>query len=246
MFDLLRTLRGRLLDPETFDHAAAELRSEQAVQFAASFEKQLGERQQSGSQASTEDDTATLERLLGAGALAGIDRKTEPPADTDTLIRRIVSPRITPESSHLQLYLDAVDASVARQMRAVLSNSAFRRLESCWRSLAWLLSSVETDESLEIAPLDVSKESLRAELVDTCSDPLDSDFFRQLYETEGTRPGGQRWSLKVSDYSFDAGPSDAALLEALGTIGNAAHACRSQDGKSDMQACADAYLAERA
>jgi len=221
-FNRLRELRRRLLDPDTFDSAAAELRNEQAALPKAPSGEGQGEGRQPPSPMSAEDDASTFKRLLGSDVSVPIDSKTVMLNDTESLIRSLVAPHIISESPHLQLYLDAVDDAAATLMRAILGNPAFRRLESAWRSLAWLVTSLETDESLQVALLDVSKETLRRELSDFSGGPLDSDFFRQVFEVEGGLPDGQGWSLMVGDYGFDAGESDAALLAALGTIGSAA------------------------
>ena len=50
-------------------------------------------------------------------------------------------------------------------MRALLHAPAFQALESAWRGVHWLISSLELDENLQLHLFDVTREELLADIV---------------------------------------------------------------------------------
>jgi len=216
LFKALRTKRERLLDPGTYQAEAEELKS------------WAGERTPpaAASEPAAEDDTATLERLLGRGSTdttAVGPRPATGGVDINRLIEQIVQPHIVPETDPQQAQLvSAVDAGIGDQMRAILHHAAFQELEAAWRSLQSLVSGVETGEELKIYLLDVSKRELATDVAATGSNLQASGLHRVLVDRGARAAGGQPWSLLVGNYTFGAEPEDLALLASLGVI--ASHA----------------------
>ncbi len=149
LFQGLREMRARLQDSATFEQAAAELRRDAPGSLQSPDETPAAGSDQRGS---AENDAATLERLLGARpsgvatapASAGQAYITE-------LIRSIVAPYVVPAASPLQgPYLAWVDAATSEQMRALLHRPAFQALEALWRSLRWLVTSLELGPTLQL------------------------------------------------------------------------------------------------
>jgi type VI secretion system protein ImpC len=182
VFAGFRALRSRLLDPGTFDAAAAAL--EPAPQAAP---------------AAPQEDT--LQRLLG--------RPQQPEgADLSAFLRQVMAPHITPAPDARQPRLvSAVDEAAAHHLRGLLHAPAFQRLESAWRAVHRLVSSVEEETSVFL--LDVSRSEL---LADLAGGPDRSSLHRRLGDQEAP------WSMLVLDETFGAGVEDVTLLSALGAV----------------------------
>lgn len=214
LFGRLLDLRDRLRDAARFEQAADELRQDGLA------EASVGEGAAGGAASvGGEDDSATLQRLLG-GATA--PRRTTPSpgaAGIDALIRGIVAPDIVSDRSHLQAqYVAAVDAAMGEQMRRLLHAPAFRALEVTWRSVQWLVSRLELDDALQLHLLDVSRDRLQADLAAAQGDPSRSGLARLLCGPGNDAPGDPGWSLIVG--LFNVGPSaeDLDLLAGLGAV----------------------------
>jgi len=230
LFRSLRDTRARLQAPATFAQAAAELRGESAAPpQPAPGSKQSG---------SGEDDAAMLERLLGrsaGGPDAPAAKGSAGHVDIAELVRRIVAPHIVPAAPALQdQYLNWVDAATSEQLRAVLHEPAFQALEALWRSVRWLVGSLELGPSLQLHLLDVTQAELAAHLQAAREDLSSCALYRMLVEDAGGTPGTAPWSLLVGDYTFGSTEDDLELLAALGALG-------SQAG-SPFLAAADASL----
>jgi type VI secretion system protein ImpC len=206
----LLELRQNLLSPTMFAHAAAELR--QGLLADASVTRQRVETASPPHVTSTEDDAATLERILGQqspNAIAGTPGSPAP--SIQNFINRLVAPYIVPKADPRQgVYLAAVDQAIGDQIRGVLHAPAFQALEATWCSLRNLISSIEDESKVKVHLLDVTYEELLAE-VPTNDDGLSQwSLFRRL-----TNANNSRWSLIMGDFSFGARPEDLALLSAL-------------------------------
>ncbi len=171
VFARLRDLRARLSDPSTFEQAAAELRAGDAAATAPL--PALAAQPSSG-----EDDSATLERLLGrpAGA-APSPAPREPPAPTvdsavDRLIRAAVAPHIVADRSALQQPLvDSLDRTIGATMRALLRDPHWRAVEGAWQSIDRFVRSVEMDGQVRLELVDASAADLLDSLVAAEGDP---------------------------------------------------------------------------
>jgi type VI secretion system protein ImpC len=220
LFRELRRRRARLVDPATFAQAAAELRLSAGKTLSS-------EAAEGGSATPVEDDSSTLERLLGKRparpSAAGPAPATR--LDLDGIIRHIVEPHIVAGTDPQQAQLvAAVDAGIGDQMRALLHDGAFQELEAVWRSVHDLVTRLETGEDLELYLLDVSKEELAADVAAAGYDPRRSGLWRRVVERESGTPGGRVWSLLVGAYTFGPGTADVDLLGALGRIAGEAGA----------------------
>jgi type VI secretion system protein ImpC len=223
MFERLELFRGlgrmreRLLDPATFAEAARELRPETGGAATADGPGPAA--------APAEDDSATLQRLLGRRP-ADLSRRGPEPAprlDLDAILRRIVEPHVVPGADPRQAeVVSGLDAGIAGQMRALLHHPDFQELEAAWRSLHGLVTSVETGEGIELFLLDVSKEELAADLGATTEDFKSSGAFGAVVDRPVRSPGGGPWSVLVGNYTFGPSAGDVALLVRLGLLGSQA------------------------
>jgi type VI secretion system protein ImpC len=141
------------------------------------------------------------------------------------LIQGIVAPYMTPAAPPLQgQYLAWVDAATSEHIRAILHHPAFQAVEALWRSVRWLITTLELGPSLQLHLLDVTKAELMAHLQAAQSGLASCALYRMLVEQAGGTLGGEPWSLLVGDYTFGSAGEDLELLATLGALGSQAGA----------------------
>lgn len=128
--------------------------------------------------------------------------------------------------------LDTIDEMIARldeklsaQVNEILHNETFQQIESAWRGLHYLVNNSETDATLKLRVMNVSKQELYRDLRLYPDAKWDqSPLFKAIYEQEFGQLGGQPYGALVGDYHFDHSAVDIRLLRDLGKIAAAAHA----------------------
>ncbi len=219
LFADLRQLREDLQDPARFEAAAAALTSGTA-QTEKSGTVKYGDRE-----TAAEDTGAMIERLLGGRPVTANSGPSSRGADHATrLIERLVEPEIErgADPDRQRLLVAAVDSAIAERMRRVLHDPAFQKLESAWRGLWWLVSSLETGADLQIHMLDAGRDELAADLEHAGDGIETTAIYRKLVGGDADTPGGQAWSLLLGLDRFGMAERDLRLLAALGAV--AAHA----------------------
>ena len=145
---------------------------------------------------------------------------TDPLTD---FVRRTVAPHVVPETVAAQPErVEEVDQIVGADLRAVLHQNDFQALESAWRSIDFLVRRLETDSTLQVYLIDVSKAELAADLRAAGGAPSGID--RLLVESSVGTAGATPWGLLVGLYSFGPEPDDVDLLAGLAAIARAAGA----------------------
>ncbi|MCC5785504.1 MAG: type VI secretion system contractile sheath large subunit [Phycisphaerales bacterium] len=207
LFAALRNLRARLSDPSRFKEAADEIRSMLSPQIGSGPASLPASSDPAGS-GSEADDFSKL--LSGEAVTAGESR----PAIADDLIRAVVGPHIVPAADPKQAeFVAALDRAISAEMRAILRSDGFRTVETAWRSLHTLITRLETDETLTIDILDLSKAELEADLA---GGPGASALAKLLLSD---RVGDEPWSVICPVHRFGPGEHDARTLRGLGAIG---------------------------
>lgn len=215
-FAALRKTRERLLEPATFDSAAAEVRAWGGGAPAAG----TGVRPSPPGMSVRESDAETVARLLG---------RATPPASgpgsaASELIRQVVAPHVVAAPAGDQPALvAAVDAAVAELMRRVLHDPAFQALESTWCGIDFLLRRLETNDRLQVSCLNLSRAELSDDLM-ASEDLRRSALFRILVESTVQSPGAEPWGLLLGLYDFGTGHEDVELLGRLAKLAQAAGA----------------------
>lgn len=228
MFQKLKLLRQRLQDSSTFAEAAAEVRlcfADQDTVDQATADGTGKVQAEAKPDKKSEADADTIERLLGKPATAKqpthIAGKI---ANVDALIRDVVKPYIVPSPDPQQDELvGQIDQAVSGQMRGILHHPDFQQIEAAWRTLHFLVSNIETDETLRLYVIDISREELAADLAEAES-LSQSGVYRLLVEQSVSVPGGDPWAVLLGCYSFDQTAEDIAILQKLAGVARAAGA----------------------
>lgn len=119
-------------------------------------------------------------------------------------------------------HIAALDDQISRQLDAVMHHPDFQRVESGWRGLKFLIDRTDFRQNVKIELLDVSKEDLRQDFED-CPEIVQSGLYRHTYIQEYDTPGGEPIGSVISNYEFDSGPQDIALLRNISKVSAAAH-----------------------
>jgi type VI secretion system protein ImpC len=125
----------------------------------------------------------------------------------------------------IESMIAAIDAKLTEQVNLILHHEDFQGLESAWRGLHYLVNNTETDETLKIRVMNISKKELGRTLKKFRGTAWDqSPIFKKVYEEEYGQFGGEPYGLLVGDYYFDHSPQDVQLLGDIAQIAAAAHA----------------------
>jgi type VI secretion system protein ImpC len=118
-----------------------------------------------------------------------------------------------------------IDKKLTEQVNQIIHTEEFQKVESAWRGLHYLVNNTETDETLKIRVLNVSKNDLYKTLKKYKGTAWDqSPFFKKLYEEEYGQFGGEPYGCLVADYYFDNSGPDVDLLTQISKISAASHA----------------------
>ena len=212
LFANLREVRRRLVNPNTFNAAAAEVRSW--------FEDQETLGVKDSVSTNTEDALTTspnlLDQILGQSnePITVSDSQSNTSSELRSFINQLVKPHIvrtdTDEQSKLLIIIDEV---ISDLMRKILHHPNFQALESAWRSAFLLVRKLETNSTLKVFILDVSKSNLIANLK-SVNDLTETNLFKTLTRTENP------FALVCGAYTFGLNVEDIAVLIRLAKIGS--------------------------
>jgi type VI secretion system protein ImpC len=118
-----------------------------------------------------------------------------------------------------------IDKKLTEQINLIMHHEDFQALESAWRGLSYMVNNTETDESLKIKVMSISKKEVHKTLRKFKGTAWDqSPIFKQMYEQEYGQFGGEPFGCVVGDYYFDHGPQDVETLTEMSKICAAMHA----------------------
>jgi type VI secretion system protein ImpC len=221
VFQELRAMRKRLLDPATAQTALASLLADRGPIAGELLDEPVAAEASGGNEAGD-----LFERLLGrpGGQAASRPQTAAGLAQLDAFIRDLVAPHVVhARDPRVDTAVDSVDLATAGLMRGILHQREFQALEASWRALTDLVSELELGEDLQLFVCDIRREELLTALPDPGSSLQESALF-QLLVARRQAADDTPWSAIIGDYYFDAQPEDIALLTALGAAAAACHA----------------------
>jgi type VI secretion system protein ImpC len=187
---------------------------------------------------STEQQTETGAQTRDTDAFSDLLKKSFKPrsdgaaAEVENAVASLVQQALGDASLIKDDVLDTIDGMIARldeqlsaQLNEVIHAPEFQKLESAWRGMHYLVFNSETDSSLKIRFMNVSKQELYREFKVYPGARWDqSPIFKKLYESEYGQLGGDPYGCIVGDYYFDHSPTDVQLLRDISKVSAAAHA----------------------
>ena len=125
----------------------------------------------------------------------------------------------------IKAMMASIDRKLSEQLNLIMHHEEFQKLESAWRGLHYLVNNTETDESLKIRVMNISKAELGKTLKRyKCAAWDQSPVFKQIYEQEYGQFGGAPYGCLVGDFYFDQSPPDVEMLGEIAKVSAAAHA----------------------
>lgn len=210
LFQGLRDLRARLCNSRTSALAAAEVRGWGSGKAASAVEPKPMD--------APATPKSEFESLLG-GTAGNVPSAAE--SHVQAMIRDLIRPHIVPSAQPDLPELTAmVDRTIAEQMRGVLHDPDFQRLEAHWRALHMLVTGLETGDEMQLCALDASRAELEHDVFENSARGLHA----LLAERPRSTPGGQPWSVVCVLERFAATADDARLLAGLAVCAHAAGA----------------------
>ncbi|MDR3300672.1 MAG: type VI secretion system contractile sheath large subunit [Candidatus Accumulibacter sp.] len=116
-----------------------------------------------------------------------------------------------------------IDEQLSLQLSAILHHDDFRKLETSWRSLKFLVERIDFRQNIVLEYLSVSKNDLLSDFDDTPKITL-SGFYQQVYTAEYGQFGGHPVGAIIANYELDSGPADIRLLSHVAAVAAMAHA----------------------
>jgi len=127
--------------------------------------------------------------------------------------------------SSSQARVAEIDSRLTAQVNEIIHHEDFQHLESAWRGLRYLVNNTETDETLKIRVLDISKKELAKAVKRSEGRALgQSALFTAIYEDIYCQIGGEPFGCLIGDYYFDHSPQDVTLLTDMAEIAATLHA----------------------
>lgn len=218
LFANLRDVRRRLVNSQTFEDAAREVRS-WLVQTDNEKDSEIKARE-----AETVQDEShsgdLLNQILGQADEMTSEARSQntESSELSAFVKKLVKPYLiqtdTAEQSKLLMIVDEV---ISDLMRKILHHPQFQALESAWRGAFSLVRQVETDHELRIYLLDLSKNDLTASLKFS-KDLTDSRLYQILSQPTGNASSDKFWAVVSANYTFSLNVDDAATLIRLAKI----------------------------
>ncbi len=167
-----------------------------------------------------------IDAFSDADALAGQDRGAMVSAALRVFVDAVTQSGepVAKIDKHLVDSLVAdIDATLSRQLDAILHSPEVQKLESAWRGLKFLVDRTDFRKNVKVEMLNVSKDTLRESFEDS-PELIQSALYRHVYTNAYDQPGADPYSAIVSNYEFDASPQDVALLGDVSKVASSAHA----------------------
>lgn len=187
----------------------AEEQKDQAVSQAQAQEGSLLDEIVQATKLQPADDGYALTR---AGLSAFIEELVKPEHEGAKVSGAVVDDMIA-----------ELDRKLSMQTDAIIHNEKFRKMESTWRSLKYLVDHTDFRENIKVEILNVSKQDLLDDFEDSPEVPK-SGLYRSVYTAEYGQFGGQPYGALIANYDFGPGPQDMKLLQYTAAVASMAHA----------------------
>lgn len=209
VFEALKDTRQSLKDPAAI---AAFVKQFDTSATAPEHSVPIGEAEPGGN---------LLEQILDAANDKPPTGQFRSPSDLDDFVRRIVSPHLVAKTDPVQGELVAkVDDAIGELMRKILHHPDFQALEAAWRGLHFLVSQFETDESLKLFLLDISKAELAGDL-GAANGTTSTEIYQLLVKQTADAAEAEPWAVLAGNFIFDQTEEDATLLNGLAKMARA-------------------------
>ena len=115
-----------------------------------------------------------------------------------------------------------IDRKLSLQVDEILHHAEFRKLESAWRALQFLVDRVDFRENVKVEVLHVTKDELREDFQEA-PEVVKSGLYQTVYTAEYGQFGGRPYACLIGNYDFGANPQDIRLLQDTAAVAAMSH-----------------------
>jgi type VI secretion system protein ImpC len=119
--------------------------------------------------------------------------------------------------------IKAIDEKISSQLDAVIQADEFKKIESSWRGLKFLIDRTDFSQNIAIELISTTK----AELIEDFEDAPDvtrSGLYKHVYSAEYGQFGGKPYAAIIGGYSIDPIAQDMKLLQDMASVSAMSHA----------------------
>lgn len=210
IFANMRDIRRKLSSQNTYNEAALEVRS----WLVNDSEINRDENSAISSESDIQSSGSILDQILDNSDVSTDPKTANASSELGSLINKLVKPHLiqTDQNEQSKLLL-IVDEVISDLMRKIIHHPRFQSLESAWRGIFILVKKLETNSTLRLFLLNISKSSITDNLK-SVNDLSDSIIYRALNKSSDP------WSILCGNFTFNLNVDDAATLIRLAKIGN--------------------------
>jgi type VI secretion system protein ImpC len=119
--------------------------------------------------------------------------------------------------------ISAIDEKISSQLDAVMQADDFKKLESSWRGLKFLVDRTDFSQNIGIEIISTSKDELIEDFEDA-PDVTRSGLYKHVYSAEYGQFGGKPYGAIIGGYNIDPTAQDMKLLQDMASVGAMSHA----------------------
>lgn len=123
----------------------------------------------------------------------------------------------------IDVMISEIDQKLQNQLDVILHNEEFKKIESTWRSLHFLISKTDFNENIKIDILNVTKDQLLEDFENSL-EISQSGLYKHVYTKEYGQFGGEPYGLILGNYDFTPQTRDVITLQNISKISAMSHA----------------------
>lgn len=117
----------------------------------------------------------------------------------------------------------AIDEKISQQLDEVIHAPEFKKIESSWRGLKFLVDRTDFSQNIAIEMISTTKDELIEDFEDA-PDVTRSGLYRHVYSAEYGQFGGKPYGAIIGGYSVNPTAQDMRLLQDMASVSAMSHA----------------------
>ncbi|EAT13270.1 type VI secretion system contractile sheath large subunit [Bermanella marisrubri] len=117
----------------------------------------------------------------------------------------------------------AIDEKISQQLDEVIHAAEFKKIESSWRGLKFLVDRTDFSQNIAIEMISTTKDELIEDFEDA-PDVTRSGLYRHVYSAEYGQFGGKPYGAIIGGYSVNPTAQDMRLLQDMASVSAMSHA----------------------
>jgi type VI secretion system protein ImpC len=119
--------------------------------------------------------------------------------------------------------ISAIDEKISSQLDAVMQADNFKKLESSWRGLKFLIDRTDFSQNIAVELISTTKDELIEDFEDA-PDVTRSGLYKHVYSAEYGQFGGKPYAAIIGGYSINPNAQDMKLLQDMASVSAMSHA----------------------